>query len=283
MYGKKELSFVFTGDAGTFDNKGTDKITIGNIRASAKLMASGNYSGFTAEIALYGLSAELLSMLSTKGTIGAMEESPGAVEVEIYSGKTQLFRGGIWAAYANMNAMPESSLMFNAVAGLSLRTNATLAFSQAGPVDLADMLSAIARAAGMGYRMVGVKGTINNPHFTGSAMQQIIDICSDYQLAYQIVANVLIVWPQNGTMDDVAPYVSPETGLVGYPVFSQSGIMFQTTFSPLLSAGRAVELKTSLPNASGRYILTTVEHMLTTWTEGGSWHSICQGFRISNE
>jgi hypothetical protein len=281
MYSKKDLHFVFTGNAGVFDNKGTDKITIGNIRASAKLMASGNISGFTAEIALYGLSAELLSMLSTKGTIGAMEEDPGAVEMEIYSGKTQLFRGGVYAAYANMNAMPESAMILNAVAGLPLRINVTLPFSAPGSTKLSDMLTAIARGSNLGARIVGVTGTVDNPHCTGSAMQQIIDICSDHLLAYQIVDNVLIVWPQNGTMDDVVPYVSPETGLVGYPVFSQGGIMFQTTFSPLLSAGRAVELKTSLPNASGRYILTTVEHMLTTWTEGGSWHSICQAFRIT--
>ncbi|HBC7422592.1 TPA: hypothetical protein KEY88_005382 [Serratia marcescens] len=283
MYSKKELSFVFTMAEGDFDKKGTNKITIGNVRAAVKLAAYGNVSGFTADISLYGLSAELLSMLSTKGTLGAMEEKPGAVIVEISSGKTQLFRGGIWSAYANMNAMPESALMFNAVAGLSLRTDATLAFSVSGPVEIGMMLTAIAKTAGLGARMVGVTGVVNNPHCTGNAMQQIIDICSDHQLSYQITDEVLIVWPQNGSPDDVVPYVSPESGLVGYPVFTQNGIMFQTTFSPLLSAGRAVELTTSLPNASGRYILTTVEHMLTTWTEGGSWHSVCQGFRIKNE
>ncbi|KLP39865.1 hypothetical protein [Enterobacter ludwigii] len=281
MYGKKDLHFVFTRASGDFDSKGTDQISIGNIRASVKLAAYGNVSGFTAEIVLYGLSAELLSMLSTKGTIGAMEEDPGAVTVEIYSGKTKLFSGGIWSAYANMNALPESSLMFNAVAGLSLRTNATLAFSVPGAVELGMMLTAIAKAAGLGARMVGVTGSVNNPHCTGSAMQQIIDICSDYQLSYQIVDEVLIVWPQSGSPDDVVPHVSPQNGLVGYPVFTQNGIMFQTTFSPLLSAGRIVGLETSLPNASGRYTLSTVEHMLTTWTEGGSWHSICQAFRIN--
>ncbi len=280
MYSKKSLSFVLSMGEGNFDDKGTDKITIGNVKAAVKLGAYGNTSGFTAEVAINGLSLELLSMLSSKGAFGAMMDNPGAVTLEIYNEKTKLFRGGIYAGYANMNALPEPSLMLNAVAGLSVKTNAAKAFSLPGSVHVADMLGAIAKSAGLGSRIVSVTDVVKDPHITGSAMQQIAEICNSHRLSYQVIDDVLVVWPFNGLSDDVVPLVSPEQGLIGYPVFTQGGITFQTQFSPLLSSGRAVELQTSLPNAPGRYILTTVEHMLTTWTEGGSWHTLCQGYRI---
>ncbi|CAI1172227.1 baseplate hub protein [Serratia proteamaculans] len=281
MYSKKDLSFVFSMGEGDFDGIGTDKITLGNLKAAVKLGAYGNVSGFTAEVVIYGLGLRLLSMLSAKGTFGAMEDNPGAVTVEIFTGKTKLFKGGIYASYGNMNSLPEPALMLNAVAGLSVRTNEAKAFSLSGPVNIADMLGAIAKAAGLGSRIVSVTKVVNDPHYTGSAMQQISTICQDNELSYQVIDDVLVVWPFNGLSDDVVPLVSPEQGLIGYPVFTQGGITFQTQFSPLLSSGRAVELQTSLPNAPGRYILTVVEHMLTTWTEGGSWHTLCQGYRIT--
>jgi hypothetical protein len=75
--------------------------------------------------------------------------------------------------------------------------------------------------------------------------------------------------------DTVIPLISPEYGLIGYPIFSNGGVMFQTQFSSLLTTGRKIKLLTSLPHASGNYKLTNVTHELSSWVEDGPWHSIC--------
>jgi len=79
------------------------------------------------------------------------------------------------------------------------------------------------------------------------------------------------------------PFISPEYGLIGYPIFSNGGLMFQTQFSTLLTTGRNVQIETSLPHASGVYKLTSVTHELSSWMNDGPWHSICIAYRVQGE
>ncbi|NNS07346.1 hypothetical protein [Erwinia sp. JH02] len=280
MYNKKTLRYDFSVKPGDFDGRGNDKLSLNEVKSNFHVGSYGNVSGTNAEITIFGLSADLLSVLSGKG-LGVFAPI-GNIGVEVYAGKTKMFSGGIFASYANMNAQPETALIINAVAGLSLRTSSSSAFSFSGDIDVANMLEAICKLSGYAFRSEGVKGIKHsNPYFSGSPMDQIRDICLAHELWYQVIDNVVTVWPYKSTSGTAAITVGPENGLIGYPVFSQGGITFQTQFSPLLSQGRDVNLITSLPNASGLYRLSIVEHYLSSWTDGGNWHSVCQAFRIT--
>lgn len=280
MYSKKELRYEFSLSNGAFDKNGNDKISIGNVKSSFRYGAYGNYGGIQAEIMIFGLSIDRLASLSGKG-IGVYTNTPKDIIVNVYSGENKIFSGGVYASYANMNAQPETALIMNAVAGLELKTSSSSAFSQPGSVPVESMLSAICNIFGFRLNANKLNGRIaQNPHYSGSPMDQVRDICLDNGLWYRIFDNVITVWPAGSTVDDIVPLVSPDSGLIGYPVFTQNGITFQTQFSTYLAQGRAAELRTSLPNANGRYLLTVVEHFLSSWTEGGSWHTVCQGFKV---
>ncbi|MFP1884433.1 baseplate hub protein [Lonsdalea quercina] len=278
MYSKKQLRYEFTVKNGAYDKDGNDKISISNVKSSLRMGSYGNYGGSQAEITIFGLGTELLSTLSSKG-IGIYTLNTDT-KIDAYVGDTKVYSGGIYASYANMNGQPETALILNAVSGLSLKTSSSASFSLPGAVDVSKMLSAICQVYGYGFNSTGLDGvTEQNPHYSGSPMDQIRDICETHKLWYQIFDDVLTVWPSNSSKKDDVPFVSADSGLIGYPVFTQSGITFQTQFSTLLSQGRVVELETALPNASGRYLLTVVEHFLTSWTDGGSWHTVSQGVR----
>lgn len=282
MYSKKELRYEFALSNGSFDKKGNDKISIDNVKSSFRVGSYGSYGGVQSEIMIFGLSLDRLAMLSGKG-IGVWTPAQDT-SISVYVGVNKIFSGGIFASYANMNGQPETALIMNAVAGLSLKTSSSSAFSQPGAVPVSTMLGAICNIFGFKLNAYGIDGVIaQNPNFAGSPMDQIRDICLAHGLRYQIFDNVVTVWPEKSVVDDVVPLVSSESGLIGYPVFSQNGITFQTQFSTLLSQGRVIELVTSLPNASGRYLLNVVEHFLSSWTEGGSWHTVCQASRMMQE
>ena len=279
MYSKKELRYEFTLSKGTFDKEGNTKLSLGNIKSSFRVGAYGDYGGTQAEITIFGLSADRLATLSGKG-IGVYTVNAGDTNIDVYVGNTKIYSGGIYASYANMNGQPETALVMNAVAGLNLKTSSSAAFSLPGAVDVYNILAAICKAYGYGFKAPMVNAPVaQNPHFSGSPLEQIRDICGSYHLKYQVNDNVLTVWPEKEAIDSQVPLVSAENGLIGYPVFTQGGITFQTQYSSLLAQGREIQLDTSLPNASGRYLLTVVEHFLTSWTEGGSWHTVCQGYR----
>lgn len=279
MYSKKELRYEFTLSKGTFDTSGSNKLSIGNVKSSFRVGAYGDYGGTQAEITIFGLSAERLSALSGKG-VGVYTTDPDDTNVDVYVGNEKIYSGGIWASYANMNGQPETALVLNAVAGKKLKTEAASPFSQPGAVYVYDMLAAFCKVYGLGFNSPMVNGpTEQNPHYNGSPMDKIRSICETHNLSFKVFDNVLTVWPKGKAVDEVVPIVSAEYGLIGYPVFSQYGITFQTQYSPLLAQGRDIDLRTSLPNASGIYSLSVVEHFLTSWTEGGSWHTVCQGYK----
>ncbi|AOF18158.1 hypothetical protein BED35_06040 [Yersinia enterocolitica] len=282
MYSKKDLRYEFTLSNGAFDKNGNDKISIGNVKSSFRYGAYGNYGGIQAEIMIFGLSIDRLASLSGKG-IGVYTPTKD-ISVNVYSGDNKIFSGGIYASYANMNAQPETALVMNTISGLNLKTASSSAFSQPGAVPVESMLSAICNIFGFSLNASRLNGRVaQNPHFSGSPMDQVRDICLAHGLWYRVFDNIITVWPAGSAVDDIVPLVSPDSGLIGYPVFTQSGITFQTQFSTYLAQGRVVELVTSLPNASGRYLLTVVEHFLNSWTEGGSWHTVCQGFKINQD
>ncbi|CNI61661.1 hypothetical protein [Yersinia bercovieri] len=280
MYSKKDLRYEFSLSNGTFDKDGNDKISISNVKSSFRFGSYGNYTGVNVDIMIFGLSIDRLSELSGKG-IGIFD-NPQSTRVSVYVGNDKLFSGFIVSSYANMNGQPETAIIINAVAAFDLKVTASSPFSRPGAVSVSSMLDAICRLNGYEFHPNGLDGlTAQNPHFPGSPMDQIRDICLTYDLAYQAFDNTITVWPAKSSVSSVVPFISPDHGLIGYPVFTQGGITFQTQFSTLLSQGRDVELQTSLPNASGRYRLTVVEHFLSSWTEGGNWHTVCQSVRIS--
>lgn len=244
--------------------------------------AYGNFVGTQAEIVLYGLSKELMAMLSSKGT-NIWTQDYEKIHVTVYANEVQIFSGFIVSSYPNMNAIPEVPLIITAQVAFDLQIKPSSPFSAPGTVKLKDVLSAICSANDYKLNAININGiTASNIHLVGSPMEQIRAACSAANLSVNIQNNVVSVWDTKGKIDDVIPEVSPENGLIGYPVPNQFGITFQTQFSSLLSQGRNVKLTTSVPNLTGIYNLYLVEHMLSSWMENGPWHSVCQATRVQN-
>lgn len=278
-YSDKKLIFKFGNEQG-FDVSGNTSLTITDVKATVTTGGFGNTGGITADVTLTGLSLDIMSMLSSKGN-GIFAQVNPRIYLDIIAEETTIFSGAIFASYCNMNSLPEPSLIINAITAFKARTDSTPPLSIKGTTTLFTIFSTIAKQQGWGINIPSSISeiTITNPHYTGTTNNRLITICSDYTLQFSINNNTLNVWDNNTVIDNLIPYVSPDTGLVGYPIFSQSGISFQTTFSPLLQGGRQVKLVTSLPNASGVYRLYQVEHVLSSWIPKGPWHSLCQALR----
>ncbi len=280
MYKQRTLRFEFFNETQAFDKEGNNKITLSDVKAMFKVGAYGNQAGVQAEMTIYGLSLDLLAALSSKG-IGIWTAEKERIKVTVHANDAMMFSGYIYSSYANMNAAPESALIINASGGLDLQTQSAQPFSRPGTVNLVDVLRAICEPSKYRLNAVGIDGiTASNIYLVGSPLEQLRHACNATGVAMTVTGDLVTVWPNGEAVDDVVPFVSPEHGLIGYPVFTQSGITFQTEFSTLLAQGRFIQLETSLPHASGRYMLYVVEHYLSTWMENGPWHTISQGGKV---
>lgn len=281
MYSEKTLRFEFDAGSGSFDSSGNTKISINNVKALAKVSYTGNVGGTMADVTLYGLGIDLIATLTAKG-IGATFNATQQIGMNIYANDTLIFSGGIYACYANMNSIPEHAIIINAMAGLDLSRATTKPYSFKGKISVIEVLKAIATPNGYtidAYNLDGYQG--ENAYFVGSPLEQIRQVCGHFDFSMAVNGTKISVWKRTNGINTVIAKVSPANGLIGYPVFTQSGIMYQTQFSPYLAAGQQVQLETSLPNATGAYMNYAVEHYLSSWVKDGPWMSLCQASKIT--
>lgn len=283
MYNQRSLRFEFVNETSSFDEKGNNTISISEVRSTVSFQSAGNLFGTQVNVSLFGLSMELLASLSSKA-MGLFGSDTERVSMKIFVGDTAIFVGYMTSSIANMNTAPNSSLMITATANADLQNKPASPFSFNGATPVTSVITAICKAAGYSPYITGLDGIVaTNPHYEGSIFNQLEKLCDDFEIAMSVASPTITFWPQNEKKDDVMPLISPEYGLIGYPIFSNGGVMFQTQFSTLLTTGRNVRLITSLPHASGTYKLTSVSHELSSWMPDGPWHSVCIANRILNE
>ncbi|ELY4670912.1 hypothetical protein SM021_001486 [Cronobacter muytjensii] len=283
MYSKRSLRFEFMNETSSFDDSGNNKISISEARATVSLQSSGNLFGTQVNVSIFGLGLEMLAALSSKA-MGLFGTDTGRISMKIFVENTAIFAGYMTSSIANMNSVPNTALMITATANADLQNKTASPFSFNGSTPVTSVINAICKAAGYKPYIVGLDGkVISNPHYEGSVFDQLLSLCDDLGIAMSVAPPSISFWPQESAKDDVKPLISPEYGLIGYPVFSNGGVMFQTQFSTLLTTGRDIELQTTLPHASGVYKLTSVTHELSSWLDSGPWHSVCIANRKPEE
>lgn len=280
LYVNRSLRFEFNNETSSFDESGNKQISISNAKAQVSLQSSGNLFGTQVNVSIFGLSLDMLAALSAKA-MGLFGASTERISMKIFVENTAIFVGYMTSSIANMNSAPNAALVITATANADLQNKVAKPFSVSGPTAVKYVISGICKAAGYSPLINGLDGVmVNNPHYVGSVFDQLQRICDDLDVAMSVSPPKIAFWPNKETKDSVRPLISAQYGLIGYPIFSNGGVMLQTQFSSLLTTGRSIQLETSLPHASGIYQLTSVTHELSSWTEGGPWHSICIANRI---
>ncbi|MBY6247548.1 hypothetical protein ACMFFG_14510 [Citrobacter freundii] len=283
MYSKRSLRFEFVNETSSFDESGNNTISISEARAAVSFQSAGNLFGTQINVSIFGLGIEMLAALSSKA-MGLFGSDTERISMKVFVGETAIFAGYMTSSIANMNAIPNAALMITATANADLQNKPASPFSFNGATPVPDIINAICNAAGYKAYITGLDGlVVTNPHYEGSIFTQLESLCNDVNVAMSVAPPSISFWPQDSTRDDVMPFISPEYGLIGYPIFSNGGLMFQTQFSTLLTTGRNVQIETSLPHASGVYKLTSVNHELSSWMNDGPWHSICIAYRVQGE
>ncbi|MDE9552776.1 hypothetical protein KKJ06_18375 [Xenorhabdus bovienii] len=271
-YIQRNIKVEFTLEEGkTFDGGG-DTLTISNMRCYVTIGAYGGVSGTEVTLHLWGLSDSQMARLSRKSM---WVNGAPMNRMRVWAGEKLIFDGIIRDAYADFNQMPDVPLIITADMMFKLRGEKVEPFSVKGDISVDDIIMPMAKGLGLAYENYGVKGVRLNPYFDGDAVHQMLQAAKAFNAYIDIDTDKVVIWPKNGTRRGSELFISPESGLIGYPVFTGRGLSITTMFEPELVIGRKVELKSSLPDASATYTVTQAEHHLTSWIEGGQWHTSC--------
>ncbi|HCM6306899.1 TPA: hypothetical protein N3Z72_005288 [Salmonella enterica subsp. enterica serovar 6,14:y:1,7] len=281
-YVQRDITVEFTlSDGRTFDNGKGNILTIPGAKCFATVTVYGGTAGTQITLYVWGLSPAHMADLSYRGVWRPAQSTANKMRVKA-DGRL-IFEGDITDAYADYNQAPDIPLILTGQVGFNLRNQTAADFSAKGDVPVADIIRALASSAGLKFENQGVSRSLSNPHFSGNIVQQMLDaaLAADINIDLGDVEKVTI-WPKDKALDIPPLYISPDHGLIGYPVYTMTGLSATTIFCPDLFIGRRVHLESSLPNVTGDYQLTGVIHTITSRTVGGPWSSNCTMTRLND-
>jgi hypothetical protein len=285
------FTFILSGNA-SFAVTGSNTLTVNGLRASVAVSSPGFPSFPTADATIYGmLQSDMNALIALAFDTNVLNRNTMVIEQNSGGGWTTLFAGQILTAFPDYTSVPNVSLR---VTGQMFGFNAlepTAATSYTGDTDVATIVSNIAARMGATFENNGVQQTLSSPYFPGTLTEQLRAVCDHAGIdCYQEPGNaaasapVIIICPQGQPRPDPAIFsLSPQTGLVGYPVRDSRGFLaVRSIFNPAYRYGGQVNLADSgvanIPNqnfydANGTWLTSAMTHTLESLTPGGAWFS----------
>ncbi|WP_311271089.1 baseplate hub protein [Sphingobium sp. WCS2017Hpa-17] len=274
-FAKRIINLKFQLGQGDFGTGGNNTVDLSGLRCSVNIVKSG-YNVMEADIRVWGMPLDLMNKLTVVNRLGMQEYRANTVTImagDEESGVSVCFKGTVFEAWVDAGEPPD--VMFHVFALSSLFDTSEISppTSYKGSVDAAFALSGVAAQMGYGFENGGVQGKLFNPYYPGDARAQISKMCEDVNCAFDFDEDrkMLAVWPKDGSRNGQVEKISPSTGMIGYPSFTQSGIRFATVYNPNIVFGRAIIMESQLQPANGQWVVASLAHQLDSEVPNGQW------------
>lgn len=262
-----------TGDFGT---GGADTVKLSGLRVSASISKLGLNPYTELSLKAWGMPLSVMNKLTVLNKVAFPDQRNNTVTVKAGdqdTGTSVVFVGAIQEAWADGRNAPD--VMFHLVAqnaGFTL-AKPVPPTSYRGSVDVATMLAGLATSAGLGFENGGVTAQISNAYYGGDLKAQVEAICQDVGCMWTVdtVNGILAIWPEDGKRNGAIVKVSPSTGMVGYPAFTQQGVQVMMAYNPSISFGHAIQIESDFTPANGKWVVAAIQHYLDANLPGGQW------------
>jgi hypothetical protein len=189
------------------------------------------------------------------------------------SGLGVVFQGTMTRAWADFSAMPDVCFHASAHAGVLQALKPIPPSSYIGSVDVATVMAGLAVQMGLTFENTGVSVKLANPYFPGTAWEQADRAATAAGINWVADKTKLAIWPKGQPRGSQIPLVSPDTGLIGYPLFNSKGIIVTTQYNPSINFGSAIQVQSSLGPANGKWFVSAISHELESEIPNGNWFS----------
>lgn len=279
---QRQLTIKFTLATKTFAESGTNTLTLSNLRASAKIQNAGGATKPMLQLSVYGMT---LSQMDDISTLGMTRNLVANNQVTVSAGDaggmaSNVFSGTIFNAWEDFGSAPEVPFRVDAAGLFAASVLPVQSSSFPGAVDVATALSGLATKMGLNFQNNGVTAKLSGQYLYGSAYDQAIKIVRAAGIGWNAGENgTLSIWPRDGSRGDSGVTISPTTGMVGYPTYTQLGIQLRTVFNPAIQFGQMVKIQSQLKAANQTVRVQGLDHDLDALDpSGGQWFSTIKGY-----
>lgn len=290
----KNLKFVITlgiGNPNNFAAGGVqyNTITLQGLKASVYINNAGAFNLGTLQAQIFGVNQQDMNALTSTQWSFLAGQLPNTVQVWAIDGQqeTLVFNGIYLNGWGVYTGMPSVYMYIEGMVGYAQQ------MISAGPTSMSvdTTVSAVMRnlALQMGLQFINdltteiavKKGTYLGNTYMEQA-KTLMQMFNFWMYVDPSTNPATLVICNNGTpRSNVAPVISPQTGLIGYPQFNGTGILFESYFNPSILFGGSVNVQSSVPKANGNFIVTSMAHELSSVTSGGSWKTMANAVNAS--
>lgn len=280
---QRKIDLSFQLGTGSFGEDGSDTVDITGLRTSAQITETGGVQMAELQLRVWGMPLDTMQKLTVLNKLAYEQERNNTVIVKAgdsETGTAVVFAGTIKEAWADASNAPDVEFIVSAFSGLLAAVKPVAPTSFKGPVDADVFFASMARQiteggqpTPYGLENSGVTGVLDSPYYPGTALEQIRAAARalNCNAVLDSVKRVLAIWPAGKARGEQVVDLSAETGLVGYPQFTQNGIALTTLYTPSLTFGQAIKVKSALGAANGTWTVAAVQHSLDAEIPGGQW------------
>lgn len=274
-FDKRRIDVTITLGEGQFGEQVGDTVTLRGHRVEFECGYVGGAVQGQAQINIYGLPLEMINRLTTIGPVA--NEVMGQNKVRVDAGNegealSMVFSGSIWRAYGQFEQAPDVPLVITAYSAMVAALKPVGASSYQGSVSVSDIMADFAKEMGFSFEDNGVDARLSNPYFSGSTLTKVKECAEAARINYSTDNDVLAIWPRGGHRKGNMPVVSPDNGMIGYPIFGGSYLGVKCLFrSDLIQGGLFAIQGSEIEKANGQWSIRRASHSLTSQITNGDW------------
>ena len=267
---------------GEFEGGGNTKIFEG-LATQVRVTKAGLPEKNSAEVRIFGLKLPDMEQLTFLSFLpGEYRKNHILIEAGDKGGELSVvFKGDITAAAADFSTSPDVSMKFQALtAGWSVLI-ADSPTSVQGEETAENLIKGFAQQAGYNFINEGVTESVKNATFNGSPVQKAEQVAEEVGAELLIDDETWTLMPWDKPRGD-AVLLKADSGLIGYPSFTQDGITCTCFYNPRLKLGGLIKIESIVPRSTGYWKITKLSHELAAYTEG-RWMSKIDGTYLPSD
>lgn len=230
-----------------------------------------------AKIEVFGVPLATMNNIARLWLEALTPQNTDSVAIDVWDGNgfVPFFQGIITWSAVDASAVPNVKLVIEANESMQLMNATASPYSNAGPVSLKDVLTAIAMPAGFAvdYSISAPPYQLTDQRVTGSPMEQIGAIMRQFpDLTWTSRLQRIIVRKANAPYGADPIRIADDAGKMGFPVYSQSGLQFSTLFDPRTYPGVGVNVESTFDYVNRTtWVASVLAHSLEPNLPGGQW------------
>ena len=302
-----DVTFTLSGDVFSSSSE-ADSIKFRGLRVLCEIYNPPQAEMNRAQLSIYGISQEVMNRLTRMLWTGEVANGLANDLIKIEAGTndndmTTVFIGNIISAYPDYQNIPNVPLVVYAqtVALNQMASEQMKSVYQAdtwkGDVKVADMAKKIASDMGLSFENNGVESTLRDQYLWNTPLAKMKTLADIAEIDYYITDSVLSICKRNKQRNvyaaDNAPIISPETGMIGYPVpYMMGAVYVNVLFDSKIVHGGLIKIDTmakavndnslKIDSAQGFFFVLSMDHFLDSELPDGNWYTRILAVRSSD-